>query len=270
MELPVFKESDLTFHNAYSSLEKDTRCSMLKEVESGQMRGGTGTGAIGQGAIGGGSGGLAMQRFIQDKQSNNTLMNLTFSSFDQVMLSLSRVEDGMNQLLSVFNSQASPDIFIPSVDAQGLSTVFKLIGVKDVSYRNIETCISRSQERENDNGFLLDNHSSRVRQKSWTDRANGNDDSTGAASGRGSGMISFQNFLNDPLCVDSIAPEHDMAPSNEKIKRAFQIIRATFFLLDTDGDGEITLDELQQSKGMMGELSIGKELKNAFNRKVSE
>ncbi|GMI51816.1 hypothetical protein ScalyP_jg12036, partial [Parmales sp. scaly parma] len=77
--------------------------------------------------------------------------------------------------------------------------------------------------------------------------------------------ITFERFLADPICVNNIAPEHDMAPSNEKIKRAFQIIRASFCLLDTSGDGEITLEELQQCHNMMGELSIGKELKKAFN-----
>jgi len=250
MELPVFKESDLNFANFYSSMEKDTRCAMLRAVEAhGSSNKTTSGNNMGANSLGGGgtAAGLAMERFIQDKANTNAMSSLSFSSFDQVMLSLSKVEDGMNQLMKIFNSQANPDIFVPSVDSQGLACIFKLIGVNNVSYKDIENTIARAAEIDQEKNF--------------------SDGETRTASKRSrehSGkLITFQRFISDPLCVDSIAPEHDMAPSNEKIKRAFQIIRATFFLLDTDGDGEITLDELQQSKGLMGELSIGKEVSDA-------
>ena len=287
IELPVFKESDLEFHNLYQNLEKDTRGNLLKEVDrhsavSLSQTGGGKSGA-GGGGVGPGGGGLAMQRFIQDKQLANAQSNLTFTSFEQVMLALSKVEEGMNELLSIFNSQADENVFTPSVDATGLAMVFELIGVEGVSPKDIDACIRRAVEfAEEDNagrtmngGGQFSTGRSKLRIRSTNSNYSRNSDDINSIELSGvsammSGVtakekITFERFLADPICVDNIAPEHDMAPSNEKIKRAFQIIRASFCLLDTSGDGEITLEELQQSHNMMGELAIGKELKKAFN-----
>ena len=45
----------------------------------------------------------------------------------------------------------------------------------------------------------------------------------------------------------------------DKVHDAFRIIKATFNLFDTDGDGEITPEEIQNQKAVIGDLTYGNE-----------
>lgn len=241
MDLPVFKESDLDFQNLYSGLPGF-------EVEQKHVHKvmGTGTEATFAPSETSGSekevdehpglevqtsgGGYAMMRFLQQNQDEKVSSGTPvhekkrFNTFNQVMLALPKVEEGLLSFLKDFEKRSSSyrSCGVLALVAEELIECLKLCGVGSVNPIAVFDFVKKANE--------------------YIEPLDDLDDKTQELE------VTFGQVIGSQFAVDLFAPEFETAENSSKVSAAFQIIRSTFNLLDGDGDGEISPEELQSSR----------------------
>ena len=275
VDLPVFKESDLTFSNPYLELPSfqidkrhvdrimfDCGNNADSDKDMSVSDGGDSAGPHRRGSreYNVDKAGFSMMRFLSQQKeqedrgakknpfastsnaTEGTSANVQFHSFNQVMLALPKVEEGLLSFLRCFEKRSS------SYSAGGNLTLkpselldcVKLAGIYDVDEARIFDFVRDLHDYRFDKDHDVEDRSAELE-------------------------VTFGQVVGSQYIVDLFAPEFDSSADCGKVQMAFRIIRATFNLLDTDGDGEISPEELSSSRTVVGELSYGNELFKSFD-----
>jgi ankyrin repeat protein len=280
MELPSFKPGDLEFKNLYITLpgfEADTRhvdrafedCASndgdRASLSSKDDLMDSGSDDRHSDNIGGKRGaskttGFAMMRFLEQNkgkaastsQAEEEGLNskFQFQTFNQVMLCLPKVEDGLLYFLKCFRKRSSRR-------SEAGNLLVKPLELRDC----LQLCGLKNIDEESVNKFAREVHD--------YDFVSERDDFDLSSELE----LTFAQVLGSEFIVDLFAPNTYAPNYNEdkcrkivgkseredKVHDAFRIIKATFNLFDTDGDGEITPEEIQNQKAVIGDLTYGNE-----------
>lgn len=265
MDFPVFKESDLEFENLYIGLpsfevydkhllrvigsvidgtvdDEDRQSQSGSEFEADEKKDERRSPKT--------TGGYSMMRFMQERQDEAKTVQKhlgkvnQFNTFNQVMLSLPKVEEGFLHLLKCFEKRSSSfrSCGVLSLLGEELVDCFRLCGVAQVDEAKVIAFIREVHEYTPPDNVDETNF----------DRTSELD-------------VTFGQVIGSQFAVDLFAPEYDVSETSSKVCGAFRIVRSTFNLLDTDGDGDISPEELQSSRMIIGDLSYGNELFKSFD-----
>mmetsp|Transcript_23103 Transcript_23103/g.47903 ORF Transcript_23103/g.47903 Transcript_23103/m.47903 type:complete len:2455 (+) Transcript_23103:3757-11121(+) len=274
MDLPAFKESDLEFTNLYLELpafDADTRhIERFLEHDALNNEDGhslTSTDALSEsdshdanlsvkvasGKFRSEKTGYTMMKFLEQnkanieaeapvcsgKESDNNAFN--FQTFNQVMLSLPKVEEGLLLFLKTFRQRCSNSeagTFL--IKADELLDCIKLCGGKHVTAHDVQSFV------RNVHDYDFDPERDKVDQTLDLE-------------------LNFNQVLGSEFIINVFSREDDTEKTMGKVQTAFSIIKATFNLLDIDGDGEITPEEIQSQRAIIGDLAYGNELFRSFD-----
>jgi hypothetical protein len=196
-----------------------------------------------------------MMRFLEESAQNSTPTRapseLTFSSFDQVMLALPKVEEGLTFMFRTFHRrwlatavsdgrQVSPSD-VAELTSEEFTNCLRLCGAEEVTEDKIRASIRSMHEFE---------------ETIAPEAPNDEDQNL---------TITFSQAISSNIVFDHLIPSGSSVMADQKTKKAFQIVRATFEMLDTDGDGEISPEELKSGKSkLVGELAYGNQMFKVF------
>ncbi|GMH51011.1 hypothetical protein TrST_g8567 [Triparma strigata] len=197
---------------------------------------------------------FALDRFLSGGGTTQTVPQLSFNSFHQVILQFTQIEASLNTLKADFERFATARKgFVEVEDEIGARELYTLLASYELEANKvtIEKILLEANTTEETAG----------RGQAWTSQF---DDNLAQAS---SMKTSFKNLLKSPtLCNLFIGHSHFQNSHTSKIAHGFRVINAAFNLLDTDSDGKLAVSQLMSMKDVFGtEDGISNdEIRNSF------
>jgi len=190
--------------------------------------------------------------------------NVTFSSFNQVMLSLAKMETGFSEFREIFDSFAEGSAN-NTVGIDDLERIFLTSGI-NVTDSVLQDIIAQGNlktgKTENEGPMDIQGEG-KIGEERKQNTETG-DSSTNHNYGQ-EDQVSFTNILSSSATLDAFTYEGNFKNNRvNKIGMAFKYAQATFNLLDIERDGRINLRNLRRNEQIIGELSHGEELFQSF------
>jgi len=198
--------------------------------------------------------GLGSESSSNNLHGNNSASMPKLRNFNQVMLSLSKMESGFGEFREIFDtfSEGSAN---NTVGIEDLERILLRSGL-NVSQSTLQDIMSQGNLHSGANN---DTENSDVANPDMDAKMN-NDD-----FGKSDDQITFKNILSSAAILNAFTYEENYKNKRvNKIGMAFLYAQATFNLLDVDRSGSINLRNLRRNEQIIGELSHGEEMFQSF------